>query len=133
MKIKCPQCDREDSIKVVESCEKHTDITIENGALVFGECKHEGAYEFMVYECEGCGLEFKTSDDLLEAIDLLPESVSDVWHAIDVIGRAESRGMNINTEEAKEILLIMKENYDANVGMNYNYLDLCIDKWRMNK
>jgi predicted RNA-binding Zn-ribbon protein involved in translation (DUF1610 family) len=133
MKIVCPECNEQDSIKTIETCEKKTSFTIENGVFMFGEMHSEGEFTFVEYECDNCGKTWATSDELLEAIDLLPNTVSDVWGVDEVIERAEERELKFTVEEAKQVLLIMKENYDANVGMNWDYLDQCIDEWRARK
>lgn len=131
--MNCPKCRVKNSIKVVESREKYTDIMFVNGNILFGEMDRKSEYTFQHYECTECCATWGSTDDLIDALTALPFEVADKWGVDEVIERAAERNIEVNIEDARKILKIMQDDYDANIGMNWDYLDTCTDKYRSTK
>lgn len=52
------------------------------------------------------------------------ESITIVWHVEDVL----SRNSDLSRKEAFEVLLAIKDNHDAEVGVNWDAIDAHIDQ-----
>jgi len=49
------------------------------------------------------------------------------WHIEDVIYRGKERGINLTEEEAADILHYMDRKHDANIGINWDVIDVVTD------
>lgn len=57
-----------------------------------------------------------------------PSEIMISWHTDDVIHRAQERGIIISKHQAKDILETAKKNHDANIGINWEVLDIWTDQ-----
>jgi uncharacterized protein CbrC (UPF0167 family) len=51
-----------------------------------------------------------------------------IWSVEDVFSRCEDRDLMITEKEASNILSIMQSKHDANIGFNWDVLDIFIDE-----
>ena len=49
------------------------------------------------------------------------------WHIEDVLGQAENMGIELTNEQAAEVLGIVADCHDANIGINWEVIDAAID------
>ncbi|MEC8306439.1 MAG: hypothetical protein VXZ72_01070 [Chlamydiota bacterium] len=49
------------------------------------------------------------------------------WSTEDVLHQAKQKGVNLTEDEANEILLEMERKHDADVGINWETIDVYID------
>ena len=54
-------------------------------------------------------------------------TISITWDMTDVIEQAKSRDITITEDQACDILEMMLNEHDANVGINWETIDVCID------
>ena len=48
------------------------------------------------------------------------------WHIEDVLGQAENMGIELTNEQAAEVLGIVADCHDANIGINWEVIDAAI-------
>ena len=51
------------------------------------------------------------------------------WAKEDVIYTAEERGINLTEKEAIDILYYMEHYFDASIGINWDFINHCIDQY----
>jgi len=51
----------------------------------------------------------------------------DDWHMEDVFEVAHNMKVNLTDDEAHEVMLRMEHGFDANVGINWDYIQNCIE------
>ena len=67
-----------------------------------------------------------TKQDLLERVGKLPddeEYAATIWSHMDILDRAEERGIKISEERAKEIIREVNSRQDASIGINWDVID----------
>jgi len=50
------------------------------------------------------------------------------WHIDDVIDQAESHGEQLTEQEAKDVLGMVSQKHDCNIGINWDVIDYWIDQ-----
>ena len=53
--------------------------------------------------------------------------ISIIWSTEDVLHQAKQRDVKLTEDEANSILLEMQRDYDADVGINWETIDVYID------
>lgn len=51
----------------------------------------------------------------------------DDWHMEDVIEVANNMEIKLTDDEVHEVMLHMESSFDANIGINWEYIRYCID------
>lgn len=51
----------------------------------------------------------------------------DDWHMEDVFEAAEGMGVKLTDDEAHEVMVKMESSFDANIGINWEYIQYCIE------
>ncbi len=49
-----------------------------------------------------------------------------VWTKKDILNRAKKLNMKISNEEANEVLVVLQEDFDPMVGINYKVIDVAL-------
>lgn len=64
----------------------------------------------------------------MESFDQETHIAYDIWQVEDVIYRAGESGLQVTNEQAEDILYYMEQNRDANIGLNWDVMDIYIDR-----
>lgn len=51
------------------------------------------------------------------------------WYTSDIIQQGKSRGLEISEDQAKDILQSIANSYDCSTGVNWDVIDIHIDKY----
>jgi hypothetical protein len=54
----------------------------------------------------------------------------DDWHTEDIIGQAEAMGIELSEEDAEWILIDLADNFDANIGINWEVIEMAIQNYQ---
>ena len=70
------------------------------------------------------------SFDKSRAIDVVKEKLAKelhiVWNVEDVMTQAENDGMEMDEDEAQEILEVMEHRHDCSIGMSWDVISIII-------
>ena len=53
--------------------------------------------------------------------------ISIIWSTEDVLHQAKEKGVKLTEDEANQILLQMERKHDADIGINWETIDVYID------
>ena len=67
--------------------------------------------------------------NIVRALQLVkdPTYYWDMWNDADILMRAKDMGYNLTDKQVQEIMYNMKENFDANEGINWIVIDFHIE------
>lgn len=51
----------------------------------------------------------------------------DDWHMADIFSVAENMDIKLTEDEAHEVMVHMESSFDANIGINWEYIQYCIE------
>lgn len=57
-----------------------------------------------------------------------PDWFAEWWHKDDVISQAESNGIDITDDEARDVMAMVIRKHDCNIGINWDVIDYWIDE-----
>ena len=63
----------------------------------------------------------------LQRYDLDAHVAMPLWTAVDVLGLAQDRGINLTDQQADEILDYIERHHDAEIGINWDVIDANLD------
>jgi len=49
------------------------------------------------------------------------------WHTEDVFSVAENMGIKLTEDDVHEVMVQMESSFDANIGINWEYIQYCIE------
>jgi hypothetical protein len=82
----------------------------------------------VLIECPSCGMSFDTSVVCSPNSEYLSsDSIRIKWSIGDVLVRAEKLNIPIDEDEARRILVVIKKNHDATIGINTEVIDCYIE------
>ena len=82
---------------------------------------------------------FEINDDTYEQLKAIHKELSSIekefsgFKVQDIIEQAKSRGITLTEEQGNNILDLMEERFNAEIGMNWDVIDVLTDKYLKNK
>lgn len=73
-----------------------------------------------------------TPQEIKKAREVLASAgyfVENLWTDFDIIHRAKENGIKVSKKQAKEIMGIMGRRHDANNGVNWDFIDACVEEY----